>query len=256
VVDIAWDSSRSAAHVVWAQSGSGGQRPVWAAVRAGEDSADALFEEPLAEAGTSAPVLVNVATDGFGSGLTGVHGSLTATFRRGDSPDGWWSRTAAGGGERPEWGPEEQLPIDGEVSGAALTMDARGNAHLVVHETASGRLAYLRRTGRTGWGSPETAVEPPEEGALGGPVLSVDEASRIVYAFFERSRPGEPTRVELAVRDPATGWEGAYEIVRPSDTPRGSIFPNSLASVFGQAIVTWTSPTDPPRIQVARVTAP
>jgi hypothetical protein len=256
VVDVAWDGARQLVHVVWAQSASGGQSPAWAAVRSRGDP-KIVELETLAGAGSATPVLVNVATSGLAAPPSQGPAAVTATYRRGDSAEGWRSRTAGAGAEQLDWGAEEQLPIDGEISAAALAMDPRGTAHLVVHDSTSGRLAYSRRGGRTGWTSPETAVEGPDEGTLGMPVISVDGASRMVYVFFERSPgPGQPTRVVLAVRDPATGWEDAYEITRASETPDGSVFPNSLEHVLGQAIVAWTSPGRPARIQVARVTAP
>jgi hypothetical protein len=255
VVDIAWDPARDLAHLVWAQTGAGGQRPAWAALTSSEEGGNVAFEEPLAEAGGDVPVLVNVATSGRAPVPRRAVGTVISGYRRGDSVVGWRSR-ALGAADEPLWGPEEQLPIEGQISAAALAVDPRGTGHLVLHDATSGRLAYLRRAGRTGWASPETAVEAPEEGTLSLPVISVDEASRMVYVFFERGGGSEPTRIALAVRDPATGWEGAYEIARRSDTPEGSIFPSSLERASGQAIVMWTSPGDPPKIQVARVTAP
>lgn len=245
VVDIDWDTKGGHAYVVWVGDTGAGEAPQWAAI-SGDEEPTVVDSGQLADPGKEIPVLANVAT--------GPDSTIHATFRRGDSSFGWFGRSGQiqpGGGV--EWSPEEQLSSDEGFGAAALAVDAKGVAHLVLRDSTSFQLLYFRRTERGGWSSPQTAVDAGSIEEIDFPTLSVDTTSKLIYLFFQTNEFNPAGEVSVAVRDPATGWEGPYRV---APTAQGAVFPTGMALITGQPIALWTTGGETPSIQAARVIAP
>ncbi|MDQ3646603.1 MAG: hypothetical protein M3345_06680, partial [Actinomycetota bacterium] len=264
VIDIAWDRDAGLAHVVWVQETEGSEQPMWASVVEGRRGRSrmaqtALLADPASETG----VLVNVACD---------RGSrVVATFRSAEAGSGYQSRiataapaegdetlTETGVPKPPEWtwAPPETVSTSSEIAGATLALDRTGTAHLVLRDDDAPELAYYNKTASGGWTQGETAVEAEEPQQIDSPSVSIDSLSRLVYVFFQTGGASGQPEIALAIRDPASGWEGPYAIAAPEDVPDGSMFPAALENAQGQAIVLWTTGGSPPALQAARVTAP
>lgn len=246
VVDIAWDEDDRRAHVVWAEVSGDSQEPRWANISVTGDEAVIAQEEGLADAGEDIPVLANVAASA---------GSVTATYRRGDSPSGWYSRTATGSEGTYTWGPEERLPTDSPIGAAALVRSGRA-AHLILRDNAQNSLVYLRRRDRSGWFSPQTALEATRIEEIDFPALSVDASSGLLYVFFQSDALQPSPQIQMAVRDPLAGWEGPFQTADPQSVPDGAAYPVTLGVTVGEPLVLWTRGGGVPTIQAARVSAP
>lgn len=245
VVDIAVDNRNSYAYVVWAAQSGEGESPHWGVISVANDPV--LVETgDLADPGSDIPVLVNVAT--------GPRSSIHVTYRRGDSSVGWFARTGVTQAEGSvEWAAEERLSSQEGFGAASLAVDAGGVVHLVLRDSTSFSLLYFRRTAQGGWSSPQTAVEADRTTDIDFPTLSLDASSRLVYLFFQTSEFNPASEIAVAVRDPATGWEGPYRI---APTTEGALFPTALANSDGQPLTLWTKGGGAPAIQAARVIAP
>lgn len=250
VVDIAWDEENDIAHVVWSAQVPEGERPQWSAVSNVDRQLSEIDSESLAPAGDSVTVLANIAVSDVGQ--------LLATYRRGDATAGWFSRSMLVGAlaEQLEWGAEERLPTRSEIDGAALSFDAAGSAQLILLDSTRTRLAHFTRNPRTGWSSGRTAVDANAINHIDLPVISIDQDSRLMYLFFETKRRGDPAEIEMAVRDPATGWEGPYGLATADSIGTGARYPIASATSYGQVVVLWTAQQPDPTIQAGRVTAP
>lgn len=245
VVDIDLDNRERFAYVVWSAQSDGGEAPRWSVVSFDDDPFVVQTGE-LAEQGDEIPVLVNIAT---GPGST-IH----ATYRRGDSQQGWFARA---GETDPEgsvaWAPEERLSSQQGFGAASLAVDEEGVAHLVLRDSTSFALLYFRRTDQRGWSSAQTAVEADATVEIDLPMLSLDASSKLVYLFFQTAEFNPANEIAVAVRDPASGWEGPYRI---APTTEGALFPTAISLDNGQPITLWTKGGETPSIQAARVIAP
>jgi hypothetical protein len=247
VVDVAWDPQSGLANVVWAKEVDSGEVPQWAAITAGGRPSIAQTTA-LARGGDDIPVLANVA-GGAGS-------PLVATYRRGDRMTGWFSSTAEWeeDASRYTWRPEESVPSDQAIGAASVVIDSRRTAHLVLRDSSSFELAYYTRTQRGGWSSGETAVDANSIEEIDFPILSVDQTSRLVYLFLQTTE--DSPQIRVAVRDPASGWEGPYSVTSPTSFPDGAGYPTSIEQAPGLPIVLWTKGGSSSTIQAARVAAP
>lgn len=245
VVDIDLDNRDRFAYVTWAAQSEGGETPRWSVVSSGEDAV-VVQTGDLAEEGDEIPVLVNIAT---GPGST-IH----VSYRRGDSQQGWFARA---GETDPEgsvvWAPEERLSSQQGFGAASLAVDGEGVAHLVLRDSTSFALLYFRRTQQGGWSSAQTAVEADATVEIDLPMLSLDASSKLVYLFFQTAEFNPANEIAVAVRDPASGWEGPYRI---APTTEGALFPTAISVDNGQPITLWTKGGAAPSIQAARVIAP
>lgn len=246
VIDIAWDEDDRRAHLVWAEVSGNSEEPRWASISVTGGEATIAQEQALADAGTDIPVLANVAASA---------GRVTATYRRGDSTSGWYSRTATGSEGTYTWGPEERLPTDSPIGAASLVRSRRA-AHLILRDNAENSLVYLRRRDRSGWFSPQTVLEATRIEEIDFPVLSVDASSGLLYAFFQSDALQPSPQVQMAVRDPLAGWEGPYQTADPQSVPDGASYPVTLGVTVGEPLVLWTRGGDVPAIQAALVSAP
>lgn len=245
VVDIAWDPSAGSAYAVWAGSSAEGETPRWAAISAGKDP-HLVRSGDIAGAGEEISVLVNVAV--------GPDSTLHTTYRRGDSPFGWFARSGQIGSDGTvEWGVEERLPSDEGFGAAALAVDGDGVAHLVLRDSTTFKLIYLRRHEQRGWSSPQSAVQARSIEQIDLPMLTVDSTSRLIYLFFQTNEFNAAGEVSMAVRHPDTGWDGPYRI---APTEEGATFPTGMSVAAGHPIALWTKGGDAPSIQAARVIAP
>ncbi|MDP9069390.1 MAG: hypothetical protein M3N53_13745 [Actinomycetota bacterium] len=244
VVDI--DFADGLVHVVWAADSPEGQLPRWGVITAIAGDPQIVEIGELTEAGDEIPVLVNVAV--------GPNRTIHATYRRGDSPLGWFARrgTVLDTGQV-AWSPEDRLSSGEGFGAAALAVDRAGVAHLVLRDSTSFQLLYFRRSEQGGWSSPQTAVDATATVEIDFPVLSLDASSRLVYLFFQTSEFNPANEVALAVRDPATGWEGPYRI---APTSEGALYPTAIGVANGQPIALWTKGGATPAIQAARIIAP
>lgn len=245
IVSVAWDRKTSSSQLAWVQESRRGQAPVWTSIRA-DGEIGATFE--LAAPADDVPVLVNVAAR---------DGRVVATYRRGDSAEGWFARAAsvteAG---RAAWGREEPLPTRSLIAGGTLGLDATGAAHLVLVDGSAEQLTYFRRTDDAGWADPEVVVAATELGHIQLPALSLDESSQLIYLFFQSNETVPASEVRMAVRDPATGWDGPYGLAAVEQIPFGAAYPTAPATTTGQPVVLWTTGAAPPSVQAARVSAP
>jgi hypothetical protein len=247
VVDVAWDPQSGLANVVWAREVASGEVPQWAAIANGKSPSIAQTEA-LAREGDEVPVLANVAGGG-GS-------PLLATYRRGDSPTGWFSSAARWDEDsnRYTWSPEESVPTEEVIGAASVVIDSRRTAHLILRDSSSFELAYYTRTLRGGWSSGETAVDANSIEEIDFPVLTVDETSRLVYVFLQTT--DNVPQIRVAIRDPASGWEGPYSVTSSASFPDGAGYPTSIEQANGLPIVLWTRGGSSSTIQSARVAAP
>lgn len=246
--DIAWDGTTGAAHVVWVKTTPAGSQPMWALVDPGQRRPRVVETSLLAPGAGDEAVLVNVAVV--------APGRVIVSYRRADSPEGWFARSANRDRRtgRYVWGREERLPFDGVAASASLVADRRGTAHLVLRDDERGELAYLNKSLHGGWTTQETAATgAPSE--IDSPALAVDAMSQLVYLFFQSVGETGSGHIKLAIRDPASGWEGPYDVTSAAD-PAAALFPTTVELAQGQAIVLWTRQSAPAAIEAARVTAP
>jgi hypothetical protein len=248
VVDIAWDPQSGLASVVWATEAGSGEVPQWAAIAIDGGTPSLVQTEALSERGDEIPVLANIAA--------GHESPLLATYRRGDRSTGWFSSSAEWdeGVESYTWRPEERVSTNEGVGAASVVIDSRGTAHLILRNSTTTELTYYSRTQRGGWSSGETAVDADRVEEIDFPTLTVDQASRLVYLFLQTTQEGPEIRV--AIRDPASGWEGPYSVTSPGSGSDGAAYPTSIEQANGLPLVLWTRSGDTPTIQAARVAAP
>lgn len=246
VVDVAWDEDTQRAHIVWARTTDPGQEARWASIAIQDETANITQTQVLAPAEGDVPVLMNVAAS---------PSQVIATYRASGSPTGWFSRRATGAADQYEWTPQERLPTDAVV-GAASLAHARGVSHLILRDGTDNQLLYFRRSRRAGWSTPQTVVEADSIDEIDFPVLSVDSASRLVYLFYQTNRLDPAPQIQMAVRDPAAGWQGPYQTAGVAEIPEGARYPATLHLLQGQPLVLWTSAGAAPAVQAARVIAP
>jgi hypothetical protein len=248
VVDIAWDPQSGLANVIWAREAGSEEVPQWAAIDVNGGTPSLVQTEALSERGDEIPVLANIAG--------APRSPLLATYRRGDSSTGWFSSTAEWdeGLERYSWRPEERVPTDEVIGAASVVIDSRRTAHLVLRDSSSFELAYYSRTQRGGWSSSETAVDADSVEEIDFPILTVDRASRLVYLFLQTTE--EFPQIRVAIRDPASGWEGPYSVTSLPSFPEGAAYPTSIDRASGMPVVLWTRGGGTSAIQAARVAAP
>lgn len=251
-VDIAYDGSSGTAHVVWVAEGPGGQAPQWAAVGPVEGVPRVLRSAPLAEPAAEIPVLVNVAA--------GPDSAVVATYRRGDSPAGWYLRelrdgppAARGAGQPAAWGPQEAVLPDASIGAADVAVDRSGVTHLVLRDSTGFALVYLTRSVEGEWSGAETAVDAESIEEIDFPSLTLDRTSRLVHLFFQTDRDGPAGGIRFAVRDPALGWGAPSPVAAPAAVPDGASLPTSASQTSGAPVVLWTSGADPPALQAAAV---
>lgn len=243
VVDIAFDSSTGVAHVVWVK-GETDQQPIWAAVSAPAGQEPTLLHsEPLAEAGNVLSVLTNV--------VVGPNSQVVATFRRGDSLEGWFARYLDGvDPSRFVWSPQEPLPTPEALYGAAsMGVDPAGNVHLVLRDNTTYGLTYLKRA-QGAWGAAETIVDVETTEEIDFPSVSPDFSSEIVYVVFQDTRTTGSGQIKVATRDPAGGWGAPLTV----GSPEPLLFPTTIGSALGNSVFLATSQTAP-QIRAFRVGA-
>lgn len=247
VANIAWDSSSGTAHVVWTEETPDGELPMWAAVRTEESSPSVLAEEQLAEAVTESDALVNVATYD--------DGRVIVAYRSGvDS--GWYSRIASVDELGAfAWEPEERLPTKDFAGALSLAIDDGGTVHLALRDDTNSRITYFRRIDRAGWSGGETAVQATSSEEIELPSIAVDTTSRLVYIFFVDTSEAKGD-LQVAIRDPATRWEGPDGIAGEGELDEGSLYPATMARSDGQPILIWTTQGEVPAIEGARISAP
>jgi hypothetical protein len=248
VVDIAWDPQSGLANVIWAREVGSEEVPQWAAIAVDGGAPSLVQTDALSERGDEISVLANIAG--------GPNSPLLATYRRSDSSTGWFSSTAEWdeGDERYVWRPEERVPTNEVIGAASVVIDSRGTAHLVLRDSSSFELAYFSRTQRGGWSSSETAVDADSIEEIDFPILTVDQTSRLVYLFLQTTE--EFPQIRVAIRDPASGWEGPYSVTSLSSFPEGAAYPTSIERASGLPVVLWTRGGSTSAIQAARVAAP
>jgi hypothetical protein len=248
VVDIAWDPQSGLANVVWARESGSEEVPQWAAIAIDGETPSLVQTEALSERGDEIPVLANIAA--------GPESPLLATYRRGDRSTGWFSSSAEWdeGPESYTWRPEERVPTNEGVGAASLVIDSRRTAHLILRNSGTTELTYYSRTQRGGWSSGETAVDADRVEEIDFPNLTVDQSSRLIYLFLQTTE--EVPEIRVAIRDPASGWEGPYSVTSISSVPNGAAYPTSIEQANGLPVLLWTRGGDTPTIQAARVAAP
>ena len=249
VIDLTWDPAADTGYVVWAEPGDDGEELRWASISPGDEQVEVTAEDSLAESTDGIPILANIASGG--------DSSLIVTYR--SEAEGWSSRLASidkNARGRVTWQTEETVPVEGGVGASALVVDRTGNAHLLLRNDIGPRLEYFRRSPRGGWSSAEEVALANSIEGVDLPALSVDIGSRLIYAFFQTDAGVGSSQVQVAVRDPATGWEGPYEVAPPSVVAEGSGLPASTGIATGEPLVFWTSGGDSPSVQSARVLAP
>lgn len=246
VVDIDLDNRDRFAYVVWSAQSNDGETPRWSVVSSDDEDPIVVQSGDLAKGGDEIPVLVNVAT--------GPRSTIHVTYRRGDSPLGWFARA---GETNPQgsvaWAPEERLSSQEGFGAATLAVDAVGASHLVLRDSTSFGLLYFRRTEQRGWSSAQTAVAANATVEIDFPMLSLDASSKLVYLFFQTAEFNPANEIAVAIRDPASGWEGPYRI---APTAEGALYPTAIGDNNGQPIALWTTGGGAPSIQAARVIAP
>jgi hypothetical protein len=248
VVDVTWDQQSGLASVVWAREVASGEVPQWAAIATGGRRPSITQTKALARRGGETPVLANVAG--------GARSPLLATYRRGDRPTGWFSSAAEWDEDANtyKWHPEETVPTDEAIGAASVVIDSRRTAHLILRDSSSFELAYYTRTQRGGWSSGETVVDANSIEEIDFPVLTVDQTSRLVYVFLQTT--DDVPQIRVAIRDPASGWEGPYSVTSSASFPEGAGYPTSIDRANGLPIVLWTRGGSSSTIQAARVAAP
>jgi hypothetical protein len=248
VVDVAWDPQSGLANVVWAKEAESGEVPQWAAIAIDRGTPSLEQTEALSRRGDDVPVLANVA-GGSGS-------PLLATYRRGDRATGWFSSTAEWDEDLESyvWRPEEGVPTSGGIGAASVVIDSRSIAHLILRDDTTLELAYYTRTQRGGWSSGETAVDADSVEEIDFPILTVDQTSRLVYLFLQTTE--EFAQIRVAIRDPASAWEGPYSMTTLTSFPDGAAYPTSIEQAGGLPVVLWTRGGSSSAIQAARVAAP
>lgn len=247
-VDIAYDDDADLAHVVWVEEGPDGQSPAWAALSSDGDRGRVAETRSLASPGSAVPVLVNVAS--------GPDSRVVATYRRGDAPTGWFTRTLAPGTDgASDWGRQERVPTDAGIGAGAVVLDVSGVAHLVLRDSTTFELTYFTRDPGGRWSPGETAVDADSIEEIDVPSLTVDRTSRLVHLFFQSDRSQGPTRTQVAVRDPATGWTPPVPAADVTTTPEGAVWPSAVDDTSGAPMVLWITQGAVPTLQ-ATVIAP
>jgi hypothetical protein len=253
VVDVAWDEDAGVAHVVWAKVTTEGQQPYWASVDADGEQPVLADQAALADAGETLPVLATVDV--------GPDSNVLATYRRGDRIRGWYSRSATRA-ETTEsdagylWAEEERVPTKEGIGASAVAIDGRGTAHIVLRDSTSFQLVYFRKPLNRAWSRSQTILDTDSTEEMDMPTITLDESSRLIYVFFETNRSQVEHEVQVAVRDPATGWQQPVPIVDAAEIPEGARFPTSLGTTTGEPIVLWTKGGPLPAIQAAPVNTP
>ena len=247
VTNVAWEAETNTAQVVWTEEAPNGERPMWAAVQPDDAAPQILAEDRLAESGTESDALVNVASYGDGRVIAAYRSAVDS---------GWYSRIASVDELGAfAWGPEERLPFEDFAGAMTFAVDDEGTAHLGLRDDTNSRITYFRRTDPAGWSGGETVVEAASSEAIELPSIAVDTTSRLVYIFFvDTSEPKGDLRV--AIRDPATRWEGPDGVAGEGELDEGALYPTTMASSQGQPILVWTTQGEVPAIQSARISAP
>lgn len=248
VVNIVWDAPSETPHILWAEDSSSGERPYWAAVSPSDGAPTVTEERPFAPAGGEASVLAALGSLG--------DGRLIATYRNANDA-AWYSRIGAPdkAGEF-SWEPEEALPMEGFAGAVSLAIGEDKVAHLVLRDDTNTRITYFRRQDPGGWSGGEIAVDATSSAEIDLPTLAADTTSRLVYVFFMNSAE-EGATPQVAIRDPATRWEGPDAIAgRGEIGRRGAAHPTTMGRSEGQPIVIWTTQGARPEIQSARISAP
>ncbi|MFN2524887.1 MAG: hypothetical protein ABR505_01270 [Actinomycetota bacterium] len=250
VLDVAWDEATQLAHAVWIHQDGETSQPIWGSIRAGRPP-QLIQTQVLADSGDVLQPLVNVAVDS--------RSNLLVTYNHPDESGGWYSQTASAETDEAEvpvfvWSDEEKIPVAARYGGAALVIDQRRTAHLVLRDDGAARLMYFEKDPGEDWSRGEPAVRAASAVEVDHPGIAVDAASRLIYLFFQRA--GDRPEIQVVIRDPATGWEGPYQIVTEQDLPEGAVFPAVLPALSGPAIVLWTTAGPNPVLQAVRVTAP
>ena len=122
----------------------------------------------------------------------------------------------------------------------SAVIDSRRTAHLILRDSSSFELAYYTRTLRGGWSSGETAVDANSIEEIDFPVLTVDQTSRLVYVFLQTT--DAVPQIRVAIRDPASGWEGPYSVTSSASFPDGAGYPTSIEQADGLPIVAPDAP--------------
>ncbi|MGQ0679383.1 MAG: sialidase family protein [Actinomycetota bacterium] len=239
VVDVAYDQMRSAAHVVWVK-GDPGQQPFWAAISAPVDGEPAvLATQELSAPGDVLSVLANVGT--------GPAGEVLATYRRGDSLSGWYSRSL--GSDALTWSGEEALPVPEALYGAAsLAMDRAGTGHLVLRDNTSYELTYLTKAAAGGWLPPEQVLDADVTEQIDFPTIAVDETSSTLFVVFQDTESNPEGEIKAVTWEPEGGWS------IPSVVATGSGLPTSIERAGGVAQILSTR-RDQGTIEAVRVGA-
>lgn len=236
VVDIAFDSARSVAHIVFVKQAPDDspttpkQQPAWAAVTApAEGDPSIIGSQTLAQPGDAISVLANI---GVGPGS-----SVIATYRRGDSVNGWFARYLnAANPTDLAWSAEQPLPVADALYGAgSLAVDTRGNAHVVLRDNTTYGLTYLKRSPDGTWSPAEISVDAEVTEQIDYPSISADTTSDSVFIFFLDTTSVKQGEIKAVTRDPQSGW-GA-----PSVAVSGGSLPSSIELAAGVSILLSTN---------------
>lgn len=237
VVDIAFDSARSVAHVSFVRQESEAasqpapkQQPAWAAIAAPPEGPPSLVNtQVLAEPGNAISVLSNI---GIGPGS-----NVIVTYRRGDSVNGWFARYLnAADPAGFMWSAEEPLPVADALYGASsMAVDLRGNAHVVLRDNTTYGLTYLKRAPAGNWLPSETIVDAEVTEQIDFPSISPDLTSESVFVFYQDTTDVDQGQIKAVSRDPQSGWGS------PGEVASGSWLPTSIEHAAGLSIVLSTN---------------
>ncbi len=245
-VDLAWDKETSTAHVVWVQQTEAGEAPAWTAVTIDDNEATELGSATLADPGTDLPVLAAVDTDG--------RSNVLVTYRAGDRPEGWFSRTTSGPADRGwEWSPEAAVPTTAFIGAVDVTYDSKGTAHLVLRDSSNYLLSYYTKKRDARWSSGEVAVDADAVEQIDFPTLSVDSSSGTVYLFFQTNEFLAESETRVAIRDPRLGWRQPLQLIAPEQAAEGALYPTAPQAAKGRGLVMWTKQGEIPEIQATFV---
>lgn len=240
-VDVAYDDESDLAHIVWVEESDQGQAPRWAVISGTPTGPRVIASRRLADPASDVPVLVNVAAGG-------AH--AVATYRRPDSPTGWFARAVSAGAKNTlRWGRQERVPIDAVIGAADVAVDGGGVAHLALRDSTTFQLVYFTRGADGGWSGGETAVTAASIEEIDYPSLTLDRSSKLVYLFFQNDMLEGETGVLVAVRHPTNLWESPIRVSPAKDAPHGAFFPASLEHTAGAPIVLWTAGGASPVLQ-------
>ena len=247
VGNIAWEPQTGTAQAVWVEETSEGEWANWAAITPAGGVPSVLEEEQLAEAGSESDALVNVGA--FGDGR------VIAAYRNA-ADSSWYSKVASVDDLGAfEWEPEERLPTKDFAGAVSLVVDDEKNVHLALRDDGNARILYFRRADARGWSSGETAVEAASSEEIELPSIAIDTTSRLVYVFFVDTSAAKGD-LQVAIRDPATGWEGPDGVAGEGELDEGALYPTTMGRSEGQPTLIWTTQGEEPAIQSARISAP